>query len=189
MKTKNVIKQTFARLVREQSYESIRISDVAAQAQVARATFYLHYGTKEELMISYIDDMFQAFYDDVEGKLSEVDAFDEAVAVRMFESFRDEASFSQLLRQSSVRPILYNRFQNYLARLFGRMIRSAKIDTLPPEHLQYLIDYGASGSLSILASWVAKDFQPDSETMGKLYFSIVRHGMWQTMGISPPPEN
>lgn len=183
MNAREAIKQTFARLVNENNYDKIRIAQITEEADIARATFYLHFRTKDELMISYIDEMFQRFYDSVESELDSPSDFGKEVAVKMFETFQEEPAFSQLLKQHSARSILLNRFHNYLSRMYGRMLRSSGSGTLPTEQLEYAIQYNASGSLSLLAGWISNDFRPDCDTMGDLYFKMVKKGMWETLGI------
>jgi len=188
MKTEQQIKKAFATLVEQHPYTAIQVKDIVASADIARATFYLYFQTKEALLIHYIDDLFQSFYDDVELTLNDVDRFDEVVTIKMFELFESEASFCQLLGQASVRPILYARFQSYLARIFGRMMRASGVAMPDKALVQYAIDYCAAGSLELLVSWVDQKFAPSPDVMGRMYFSLIGEGVWSILGLTMPPN-
>jgi len=182
-KAKHAIDTAFVALVESQSYGTIQVSQIAEQAGVARATFYLHYSTKEELLLAYIDDMFQRFYDDIEAQLAEVELFEVSTAKKMFVLFEEEGAFSRVLTQPDVRPILYGRFQGYLSRIFGRLLRSAPEANVPSKDMPFLIDFCAGGSLAMLGSWVERDFQPAAEVMGEIYFNMLMDGMWHMLGL------
>lgn len=51
-KTKKAIKEAFFDLVSEKTFEKVAISDIADRAMINRATFYLHYQDKYDLLNS-----------------------------------------------------------------------------------------------------------------------------------------
>ena len=57
-RTRNQLGQALRELIIEKSYEAITIQDIADRADVNRATFYLHYGTKEELLVTSLTEIF-----------------------------------------------------------------------------------------------------------------------------------
>jgi len=176
-RAKDAINVAFVTLVQTQAYQELQVSQIVKLAGVARATFYLHFSTKEELLLAYIDDIFQRFYDDIESSLDDMSSFDERLAVKMFSLYEEERAFSQLLTQADVQAKFYRRFQGYLSRLFGRILRNASGVKVAQHELPYLIDYCAGGSLALLARWVENDFQPRAEEMGASYYRITMSGM------------
>jgi AcrR family transcriptional regulator len=182
-KAKQAIRTAFVSLVESQPYASIKVSQIVERAGVARATFYLHYSTKEELLLAYIDDMFQRFYDDIEGQLAQVELFEASTAIKMFALYKEERAFSTVLTQTEIKHILFGRFQSYLSRIFGRLLRSTPSVTVSPKEMPFLIDFCAGGSLAMLASWIDRDFQPSAEVMGEMYFRMLMEGMWSMLGL------
>jgi AcrR family transcriptional regulator len=49
-KTRNALRAAFTDLLLEQGYETMKVGDLAARANVGRSTFYEHYRTKRELL-------------------------------------------------------------------------------------------------------------------------------------------
>ena len=48
--TKNAIKSALTRLLRDQAWETLSISEISQAANINRGTFYLHYKDKEDMM-------------------------------------------------------------------------------------------------------------------------------------------
>jgi len=51
-RTKAAIEDAFVQLVLEQGYERVAVEDIADRADLARATFYAHYPSKEAVLLS-----------------------------------------------------------------------------------------------------------------------------------------
>lgn len=54
--TRQVIKDAFLELTHTQPYDKINVTMLCRQAQIARATFYLHYDSLDEVLDSVLDD-------------------------------------------------------------------------------------------------------------------------------------
>ncbi|MEH7318966.1 TetR/AcrR family transcriptional regulator, partial [Priestia megaterium] len=59
IRTRKMIKESFIDLIQEKGYESITIRDIADNALINRATFYLHYVDKQDLVDKLIDEVFE----------------------------------------------------------------------------------------------------------------------------------
>ncbi len=57
LKTKKNIYTTFENLMKEYSFEEIKVSDICSLAMINRSTFYAHYNDKYELLEEYINNM------------------------------------------------------------------------------------------------------------------------------------
>lgn len=57
VKTKKLLYATLEDLMKEQSFEEIKVSDICAHALINRSTFYAHYTDKYELLAEYISDL------------------------------------------------------------------------------------------------------------------------------------
>ncbi|MDC0661027.1 TetR/AcrR family transcriptional regulator [Marinobacter sp. SS21] len=174
---KRAIQQAFLGQLTQQPFSRIQVKELVEHAGVARATFYLHFNSKEELLLDYCDDMFDRFFERIEGQLNLADSVDEPVARLMFATFAAEKTFSRVLTQDSVQSILLGRFQGYLARVVGHVSRQSGGYRLPPNQLTYLIDYWAGGSFLLIKQWIERDFTPGEEEMARLYSKLALSGL------------
>ncbi|MBI3439910.1 MAG: TetR family transcriptional regulator, partial [Proteobacteria bacterium] len=53
-KTRQLLHDALASLIREKPYDAISVSDVLERANVGRSTFYMHFRDKDELLASGI---------------------------------------------------------------------------------------------------------------------------------------
>ncbi len=56
-KTRRILYQTLIDLMKEKSFEEIKVSDICNTALINRSTFYSHYSDKYELFSSYVNDL------------------------------------------------------------------------------------------------------------------------------------
>ena len=57
IKTKNTLYSTLENLMKKQSFEEIKVSDICNKALINRSTFYSHYNDKYELLSEYINNL------------------------------------------------------------------------------------------------------------------------------------
>lgn len=57
LKTKNTLYQTLEDLMRNKTFEEIKVSDICSKALINRSTFYSHYNDKYELLSEYINSL------------------------------------------------------------------------------------------------------------------------------------
>ena len=55
IKTKNLLYSTLLDLLKDNSFEMIKVSDICNKAMINRSTFYAHYNDKYELLVDLIN--------------------------------------------------------------------------------------------------------------------------------------
>lgn len=64
IKTKKNIKNAFLELMKEKSYQSITVKDIAERAYINRKTFYCHYETKDDLYSEITNELVEGLQSD-----------------------------------------------------------------------------------------------------------------------------
>ena len=57
IKTKNALYETLEELMKNKTFEEIKVSDICNKALINRSTFYSHYTDKYELLSEYINSL------------------------------------------------------------------------------------------------------------------------------------
>jgi len=57
IKTENLLYTTLMELLKEKSFEEIKVSDICNKALINRSTFYAHYNDKYELLMEFINSL------------------------------------------------------------------------------------------------------------------------------------
>lgn len=60
-KTQTALKDAVLALASERDLDEITVQDIVDRADVSRATFYVHYGSKEDLVTEALDSLFETF--------------------------------------------------------------------------------------------------------------------------------
>ena len=56
VKTQNILYATLLSLMKEKTFEEIKVSDICNKALINRSTFYSHYNDKYELLADFIQE-------------------------------------------------------------------------------------------------------------------------------------
>ncbi len=66
IKTKKALYNTLLELMKDKTFEEIKISDICTNALINRSTFYSHYNDKYELLIDFINSLKESLISDLE---------------------------------------------------------------------------------------------------------------------------
>jgi AcrR family transcriptional regulator len=163
-------------LMKDRPYSKISVAHIAEQSGVARPTFYLHFHSKDELLIAYIDEMFEKFYAEIDEYITQRKDADPVIATIMFRQWSDNAVFARLLVQDDIDSLMLSQFKNYIARVVERFMTAHSIKN-KGGLLHYVVDFLAGASFMVITRWVREGLVETPEVMGELYASLVRPGL------------
>ena len=177
IRTKSLIIHALVQLTEETPYKKIKIQDITNAANIARQTFYLHYKSKDAVLVAYIDDVFDNFYQEIEGHIIASPDPDEIIAWHLFNQWQQHAEFAKLMIAADVEHLMIKSFRNYITRVIGLYIRNHSMPLNDPEALGFMVDYLAGASWLVLQRWVASDFKYPLDKLAKLYSELSRPGL------------
>lgn len=64
-RTRKLLRESLMELILEEGYDEISIQDITDKANLGRATFYLHFKDKDELLLDVMDQFMEDFLDQV----------------------------------------------------------------------------------------------------------------------------
>lgn len=163
-------------LMKDRPYSKISVAHIAEQSGVARPTFYLHFHSKDDLLIAYIDEMFERFYEEIDQYITQRKDADPVIASIMFRQWSDNAEFAHLLVQKDIESLMLNQFKNYIERVVERFMTAHSIKN-QAGLLPYVVDFLAGASFMVITRWVREGMVETPEVMGELYASLVRPGL------------
>jgi AcrR family transcriptional regulator len=177
IRTKTLIIQALVKLTAQTPYKKIKIQDITQTAELARQTFYLHYKSKDAVLIDYIDGVFDNFYQEIEAHIIASPEPGDIIAWHLFNQWQHHADFAKLIIAADVEYLVIKSFRNYITRVMGLYIRNHSMPLNDPEALGFIVDYLAGASWMVLQRWVANDFIYPLEKLAKLYSELSRPGL------------
>lgn len=117
VRTQEAIKKAFLELMSEKKFESITIQDIADRADINRATVYLHYVDKFDLLDKIIEEHIKNMSNFCE---SEADMSWTESTVHCMEYFESNYLFFSTMLASEGAPYFRNRFIQYNIEEFAK---------------------------------------------------------------------
>lgn len=177
LRSRKLLQEALIRLLEEKEYNKISVADISETAGVARPTFYLHYKTKDDLILGYLDDMFEQFYDDIPHDMLTISSAGVELAKLLFNQWEKHRLFVQAVVNAGLDNLIMKRFQQYITRVFGRFLRTNELKLSNPELLKYVVDYLAGASMMIIMRWLRDDMRYPVDTIAQLYTELARPGI------------
>ena len=116
IRTKALIVDALVSLMQENPYKKVKIQDIAKRAKLARQTFYLHYQTKDDVLLEYINDVFETFYQEIEQHIIASPEPDPIVSWHLFKQWQMHAPFARLVIEADIENLVIKTFKNYMMR-------------------------------------------------------------------------
>ena len=181
-RTRELLTRSLVKLLLVKPLSKITVTELVKEADLNRATFYLHYGNIYDLFQSIEDDLFlqvkswirSASPDDATIFHVEIDRDDKPYLPVLEEVFNFIASnrntASVLLRNPESK--LLNRVCDEGREMIIRQVKSEQ-DVSDPVRLIYSIDYIVNGCIGIIQSWINNGLDADTKTMCKITCDLV----------------
>ena len=194
-RTKAAIEDAFVQLVLEHGYERVAVEDISDRADLARATFYAHYPTKEAVLLS----VFNRLVEDLMERISYQDGPWNAVRRDAVQTaFRHAAEQPDLYRACMSDARTRQVYLSILSRYAEQNFRS-RLDALghqPRIPVPVMARAFVGAQVAILEAWLAGELDGDAEQLASMALDLfIAGGAWANglrlddLGYSTPAEN
>jgi AcrR family transcriptional regulator len=178
-RTRRLLQEAVFALATEREFSAITVQDITRRAEVNRATFYLHYRDKEDLVAQALDALFDEItaegraFTDAHGRL-----LPDAVPPPILGLFRHVAERPELYRRllaESGSSAFASRLRLFHERQFLEiwrdMGRTAAPGSPPPE---LRARFGATATQGVIGWWLEHGETESVETMAAWLWELVR---------------
>src|SRR5690349_23013340 len=114
--------------MKEKAFADIQITELTAQAEVSRAAFYLHFRSKEELLLSHVDVIFDEFHAEVSREIARGKVDRKQFSILLFQYWERYTETLRPVIQAGNPDILLERLKSYV----GVMLKELGAKTRPP---------------------------------------------------------
>ncbi|MBV7335006.1 TetR/AcrR family transcriptional regulator [Chloroflexi bacterium TSY] len=173
VRTRRWLQQALQDLMKEKSYQKIKISEIVARAEVARPTFYLHYESKDELLLSLFDELFAGFQEALRAELTRQNVDLHLFGMLLFEYGGKNAQSIQVLLDAGVEHLVQKRFAEVMQTLSEEVRAIDPINEKAATLMSYVDDFLAGGAFILLKRWIEDGMIVPSETLGMLMGEVV----------------
>ncbi len=163
------IKEGLITALSNKPYNKLKVTDIVANANISRNTFYRHYKDKDqamnEIMDEYLDQYFAAI-DDLEGPFTE-----ERVTVifkwAYLQALEDKQRI-ELMFKSGIDDIFYKKLRSFSKRICGNICRTRGIKVTNHTYFEYIVDLYSGGIFQLFKRWVDEGMVYDVDQIARL---------------------
>jgi AcrR family transcriptional regulator len=176
-KTKKAIKKAFFDLVSEKTFEKVAISDIADKAMINRATFYLHYQDKYDLLNNLENEVLN----DIEKISSIVTRKYILICTnqglvfphvkKMLSYVEANPQFFNLVANDSIGLPFYHKIGEKISKKIFEEIPELKSDQTLWKYMQNVI---ISAYSSIINQWIKNDRKESKEEIALLITKLTK---------------
>jgi AcrR family transcriptional regulator len=173
-RTRRQLQQALLQLLGDEQLPKITVSQIAARADVSRQAFYLHFTSKEELLLSHVDDVF----DEIRAAVLPSPDRPRAVGLMelisaLFAEWARHAGSMALALQIENKDQVIGRIRVHIADLMDAFARHGREEVVVSPMHEYLVDFYTGGVYMLLRSWIRDGLASPSTQMAELTYSIV----------------
>lgn len=179
------LREALLQRMAQYSWSRITVSDLAADAGIARQTFYQHFANRDELLLDYVDEMFEHFYNDIADQIRSSPYPGGDISRQLFAQWKEQQDFTRLVFRARAEDLLIRRFRSYISRVMGLYIREHGVVVQDAERMGFMIDYLAGAFWMVLERWAEGDFRYPEHELADLFAQLTRPGFLAVLAGQP----
>jgi len=173
LRTRRYLGEAFIRLIEKKGYQAVTIRDITDHADVAYATFFRHYGSKQALLMEQLEKVLQTI--EAEASTHENGYFVYEGQL-LFEHFKaNHVLYRGLLDHMDVIRALKQMISENIRPHVTAIYAQYENPVLP---LELLVNHSVSSLLSLVTWWLENDMLYSTEDMAVYYELLVIQSGW-----------
>lgn len=183
-RTRAMLGQALRDLILEKPYDSITIQDITDAADLNRATFYLHYTSKEELLMASLEAQFDELVARIEAESSGEMMWEDPISAQIiFEYVADNADLFKVLLGEHGQGYVMHRILEYIATKDEWEMRQVYTDEMMAIPIPILARHFAGSLFSLVSWWLENEMPYSPEYMAETIQQLC------LLGVRPLFEN
>ena len=177
VRTRKLITEALLNLLMEKKFNDITIQEITDTANVGRATFYLHYASKEECLVQLLTQGFDSLVAEIESDLNRPEKDMISNVEKIFiHTAHHRKLYLALLGDAQSANVLTD-IQHYIkTKMLQTILASPNFDPLLQ---QALATYLTGALLSLLIWWLAEEPALSAREAAQLFVGISQNGLRQ----------
>jgi AcrR family transcriptional regulator len=174
-RTRKLLRESILALILEEGYDAISIQDITDKANLGRATFYLHFKDKDDLLLDVMDELIDDFMDQVPA-LSEAqwELEDSKAIQKLFDFAADHYDLYRILIIGSGGITASRQLQRRIAENIEGAIQleieeNNSQPLVPPK---FIANHFAGSLLATIYWWLDNDLPYDVEQMASMFQKV-----------------
>jgi AcrR family transcriptional regulator len=185
-RTRKLLRESLMALILEEGYDAISIQDITDKANLGRATFYLHFKDKDELLLDVMDQFLADFLEQVpQFSQSQWQMEDTKAITKLFDFAADHYDLYRILNIGSGGITASRQLHQSIARNIKDCIQK-EVDedgADPVIPADFIANHFAGSLLATIYWWLDSDLPYTVEEMATMFQKVNRLDRDSLMGL------
>lgn len=190
-RTRKLLREALMELILEEGYDTISIQDITDKANLGRATFYLHFKDKDELLLDVMDQFMEDFLDQVpQFSQSQWQLEDTKAIAKLFDFAADHYDLYRILNIGSGGITASRQLHQTIAENIKTCIQeeSDEQGVTPIIPADFIANHFAGALLATIYWWLDSDLPYSVDEMAEMFQKIHLLGRDSLMGTPNEKE-
>jgi AcrR family transcriptional regulator len=171
-RTRKWLQDALIGLMKEKPFQDIQITELTARAQVSRPAFYLHFLSKEDLLLSHVDVIFDEFHAEISREIARGNIDRKRFSLMLFQYWERYAETLRMVIQAENPDILIDRLKEYVGVIMKEIAAKTRKPPIDPRLQELIVGYVAGGAYMLLTQWISNKMPFSAEQMGLLFYDL-----------------
>lgn len=184
-RTRQLLQKTMLELILQKGYDEVTVQEITDKADLSRATFYLHYGDKKDLLVACIDTIIASISSQFEAFTPDQWAvWDEATLKKIFEIALDKANLYRVIISGQAGIEVSRRLHSLIASKTKQFLEDliTRLNLSPNLPVDFLCHYYAGAMLSMIYWWLESENRYTPEEMTQMFREVASKGIQHVLG-------
>ena len=173
-KTQDAIFKAFYELLHEKKYTKITIQEIIDRANVGRTTFYAHFPTKDDLLVSCIENIFESFNSQLEGYTEEGNENHLIPIDKLFAHIKENEHMVRGIIMSESGDMLVERLkERWGMRLESNLAMYASAKRASKVPVDILVNHIANTLVSLIRYWLQTKIACTPQQMEEYFYDLI----------------
>ncbi len=177
-RTRKSLHDALISLILEKNYDAITVQEILDRADVGRSTFYSHFQSKDELLISGVHDLRRMLNSKLQGKKAPTKGHEDVIAFSgaMFEHANEYRNVYYAILNTQAWPLIRQHIEEVLDELIRRECKAeiGKLKKTDPDlPVDLFVHYLTGSFFSVLMWWANRRSRLTPSEINKVFRSLV----------------
>jgi AcrR family transcriptional regulator len=203
-RTRQALRGALLELIKEKGFEAISVEEITERANLGRATFYLHYKDKEDLLleefreiasnrVQVLSEIPVLIWKSNQGQIELADEHAPMMPLLLvFEHAAQNAALYRILLRGESSQRIIEQIREIIVQSINEIVRT-RMQTEPPPGppevpIEMLAAYFSGALMSTLNWWLRQTEPMSPEEMARKFQHLFFPGVMQVMGANPQPS-
>ena len=196
-RTRSALKQALYELIEEKGYDQVTVEEITERANLGRATFYLHYRDKEDLLLEDVIILVDQMVEETTGmpwlRWREDSGGDGSVAERpppmvlVFQHVAENAEHYRIILRGQGTYTVGERLRAIIIQAIKEVglarSQDGSLASEPQVPLDVIANYYAGSVMGLVTWWLENDTPYPAGQMAEYFQKLFFPGLMQVLGL------